>query len=147
MITSRTLSLLVLLSGGLTFQAFCQSVTLGDATFDESSSETPAEGYSSLTMEVAQVLYGYGDYLNFLKTRKCIVSEVTIGVNCLKYTTAGASQTPAAVDLVISATGVLVGTAESRWLPYDTARNLRVVKTALGGAVFYQASGIETRRS
>jgi hypothetical protein len=141
---SRTFTLSVLLSGGMAFQAHCQSVTLGAANFDESSSNAPAEGFGAMTMEVVQTLSGYGDYAGFLKTRKCSVSEATAGVNCLKCTTDGASEIPEVVDLEISATGSRVGTTESRWLAFDTAGNLRVLKTALGGAVSYQASATET---
>jgi hypothetical protein len=142
--TSRTLSLSILLSGGMAFQAHCQSVTLGAATFDESSSSDPGDGFGAMTMEVVQSLSGYGDYAGFLKTQKCSVSEPTAGVNCLKCTTDGASEIPEVVDLEISATGARVGTTESRWLAFDTVGNLRVLKTALGGAVSYQASATET---
>lgn len=141
---SQTLALSVLFSGGLAIQAHCQSVTLGDATFDESSSNARADGYAAMKMEVVQTLAGYGDYAGFLKTRKCSVSEPTAGVNCLKCTTDGASEIPEAVDLVISSTGTRVGTIESSWLAFDTAGNLRVLKMSFGGAASYEASATET---
>ena len=139
-----TLALSALLSGGLALQAHCQSVTLGAATFDQSSSSIPAEGFGAMKMEMVQTLTGYGDYVGFLKTRKCSVSEPVAGVNCFQCTTAGASETPDAVDLVISATGTRVVTTESRWLAFDTAGNLRVLKVTFAGAVSYEASTTDT---
>jgi hypothetical protein len=141
---NQTLALSALLCSGLTFQAHCQSVTLGDATFDESSSNVRAEGFGSFKMEEVQVFSGYGDYAGFLKTRKCTDSEAVAGVKCVKCTTNGASQDPNAIDLVITETGARVTTVEGRWLAYDTGGNLRILKLSSGDSVTFEASATVT---